>query len=65
MNNFIIFKVPSDWVVKESDETILSSNCPAQFVETKPDNIVVWVDPLDGTSEYTQVDFFLLLFYFY
>ncbi|KAJ8928185.1 hypothetical protein NQ314_019247 [Rhamnusium bicolor] len=50
----VVQKVPSDWIVTESDLEVLSSNCPPEYVETKPEDIVVWVDPLDGTSEYTQ-----------
>ncbi|KAG5881398.1 hypothetical protein JTB14_012014 [Gonioctena quinquepunctata] len=47
-------EVPSDWLVTESDTSVLSLTCPLPFVNTKPDDIVVWVDPLDGTSEYTE-----------
>ncbi|CAG9838162.1 unnamed protein product [Diabrotica balteata] len=47
-------EVPSDWVVTESDQNILQSKCPEKYVNVKPEDIVVWVDPLDGTSEYTE-----------
>ncbi|CAH1164747.1 unnamed protein product [Phaedon cochleariae] len=47
-------EVPSDWLVTESDQSILDLNCPPTFINTSPDDIVVWVDPLDGTSEYTE-----------
>ncbi|XP_056646142.1 3'(2'),5'-bisphosphate nucleotidase 1 [Diorhabda sublineata] len=46
--------VPNDWIVTESDESILKSTCPENFANVKPEDVVVWVDPLDGTSEYTE-----------
>lgn len=49
--------------MNESDQTVLSSACPEQFIETRPDDIIVWVDPLDGTSEYTQVGIILIWFW--
>lgn len=48
------FEVPSDWIVAECDESILSLSCPTEYNEVKESDIVVWVDPLDGTSEYAQ-----------
>ncbi|XP_059053164.1 3'(2'),5'-bisphosphate nucleotidase 1 isoform X2 [Achroia grisella] len=47
-------EVPSDWIVLDSDKDILSLECPAALKSVKEEDIVVWVDPLDGTSEYTQ-----------
>lgn len=47
-------KVPSDWIVEEGDHSILSVKCPVEYQNVSTDDIVVWVDPLDGTSEYTQ-----------
>lgn len=46
--------VPSDWIVVEADKEVLSLECPQSLRGVKPEDIVVWVDPLDGTSEYTQ-----------
>lgn len=46
--------VPADWIVTEQDETVLAANCPSEYAKVDPADIVVWVDPLDGTSEYTQ-----------
>lgn len=43
-----------DWLISEMDEKVLSNTCPAQYIDVKDEEIVVWVDPLDGTSEYTQ-----------
>ncbi|CAG9863261.1 unnamed protein product [Phyllotreta striolata] len=47
-------EIPVDWVVTEYDECILNSTCPANFTGVKDEDIVIWVDPLDGTSEYTE-----------
>ncbi|XP_018574800.1 3'(2'),5'-bisphosphate nucleotidase 1 isoform X2 [Anoplophora glabripennis] len=47
-------EVPSDWVVTESEQDILCKQCPSEYISTTAEDIVVWVDPLDGTSEYTQ-----------
>ncbi|XP_075982664.1 3'(2'),5'-bisphosphate nucleotidase 1 isoform X1 [Anticarsia gemmatalis] len=46
--------VASDWLVSEADKEVLSLECPANLKGVKEEDIVVWVDPLDGTSEYTQ-----------
>jgi len=47
-------EIPLDWIVKDMDESVLAKKCPSEYLEVKPENIVVWVDPLDGTSEYTE-----------
>lgn len=47
-------EVVSDWLVNEIDKEILKLQCPPNLQEVKEEDIVVWVDPLDGTSEYTQ-----------
>ncbi|XP_026174076.1 3'(2'),5'-bisphosphate nucleotidase 1 isoform X1 [Mastacembelus armatus] len=35
-------------------EEVLSKTCPAEYSELKEEELVVWVDPLDGTKEYTE-----------
>ncbi|GFS84608.1 3'(2'),5'-bisphosphate nucleotidase 1 [Nephila pilipes] len=34
-------------------ETI-NANCPEDLTSVKEEDVVIWVDPLDGTAEYTQ-----------
>ncbi|XP_049877779.1 3'(2'),5'-bisphosphate nucleotidase 1 isoform X2 [Pectinophora gossypiella] len=46
--------IPSDWLVVDADKDVLKLECPPGLREVKEEDIVVWVDPLDGTSEYTQ-----------
>lgn len=46
--------MPSDWMVTEGDEDVLKLICPGNLNSVREDEVVVWVDPLDGTSEYTQ-----------
>ncbi|XP_066598239.1 3'(2'),5'-bisphosphate nucleotidase 1 isoform X2 [Prorops nasuta] len=46
--------VPSDWIVSDLDEEILNLEFPSHLSDIDPKNLCVWVDPLDGTSEYTQ-----------
>lgn len=36
------------------DENVLKHSCPSDLVNVKDEDIVVWVDPLDGTAEFTQ-----------
>lgn len=46
--------ISSDLLVTELDEDFLTETCPNNFLHLTDDDFVVWVDPLDGTSEYTQ-----------
>lgn len=47
-------EVPSDWIVTDCDSNVISQQCPADYLQVKDEDIVIWVDPLDGTNEYTQ-----------
>ncbi|XP_050070618.1 3'(2'),5'-bisphosphate nucleotidase 1 [Anopheles maculipalpis] len=47
--------VPEDWLITESNADFLEKHkCPDTFADLKESDVVIWVDPLDGTSEYTQ-----------
>ncbi|GBP24314.1 3'(2'),5'-bisphosphate nucleotidase 1 [Eumeta japonica] len=46
--------IPSEWMITEEDNEMLAINCPGNLQNVKEEDIVVWVDPLDGTAEYTQ-----------
>lgn len=47
-------EVADDWVVTSRDNDVLSYSCPDALKNAKEEDVVVWVDPVDGTSEYTQ-----------
>lgn len=38
----------------EFDESVLEKECPEKLINVDENQVTVWVDPLDGTSEYTQ-----------
>ncbi|KAH8414338.1 hypothetical protein KR215_003419 [Drosophila sulfurigaster] len=46
--------VCDDWLVSEPNESFLQQSCPAAWQDAQPEDFVIWVDPLDGTAEYTQ-----------
>ncbi|XP_067619137.1 3'(2'),5'-bisphosphate nucleotidase 1 [Eurosta solidaginis] len=46
--------VKAEWLVTEENNDFLTNCCPQEWLEVKEEEFVVWVDPLDGTSEYTQ-----------
>ncbi|XP_055531078.1 3'(2'),5'-bisphosphate nucleotidase 1 [Wyeomyia smithii] len=48
-------KVPDDWIVSDFNAEFLERNvCPDGLKQVKESDLVIWVDPLDGTGEYTQ-----------
>lgn len=46
--------VSPDWLVTELNDTFLQENCPQSLLDVNAEDFVIWVDPLDGTAEYTQ-----------
>lgn len=47
--------VPSQFLVTDYDNDFLSQyKCPESFKNITENDLVVWVDPLDGTSEYVH-----------
>ncbi|XP_027140029.1 3'(2'),5'-bisphosphate nucleotidase 1 isoform X1 [Larimichthys crocea] len=47
-------EVREDLIESGHSEEILQKTCPAEYRELKEEELVVWVDPLDGTKEYTE-----------
>ncbi|GFR21450.1 3'(2'),5'-bisphosphate nucleotidase 1 [Trichonephila clavata] len=41
-------------LVNLHDCETISANCPEALASIKEEDVVIWVDPLDGTAEYTQ-----------
>lgn len=46
--------VPNEWIVTDSDQDFLKNQCPDSLTHIDEKDLVIWVDPLDGTSDYTQ-----------
>ena len=47
--------ISNDDHAEKLEREVLAKNCPEQFREARLEDMVVWVDPLDGTKEFTQV----------
>lgn len=47
-------KIPSEWLVEPDLNFANDQKCPESLKNIVENDLVVWVDPLDGTSEYVQ-----------
>lgn len=47
-------EVDEELIEAGHSEEILKYACPAQYNNIKEEDLVVWVDPVDGTKEYTE-----------
>lgn len=47
-------EISKDLIENGYSEEILQRTCPEEYRELKEEELVVWVDPLDGTKEYTE-----------
>ncbi|OWF38632.1 3'(2'),5'-bisphosphate nucleotidase 1-like isoform X3 [Mizuhopecten yessoensis] len=47
-------KIPADLIELGFTEEVLKHKCPKFLEDVTDDQVVIWVDPLDGTAEYTQ-----------
>ncbi|KAL0967628.1 hypothetical protein UPYG_G00254670, partial [Umbra pygmaea] len=46
--------INEDLIESGQSEEVLQKPCPAEYISLKEEELVVWVDPLDGTKEYTE-----------
>jgi len=46
--------VPAEWIVSSADPEAAKLSCPEKYKDVAMADLTVWVDPLDGTKEYTQ-----------
>ncbi|KAM9435208.1 3'(2'),5'-bisphosphate nucleotidase 1 isoform 2-T2 [Clarias gariepinus] len=51
--------VEEDLIETGQYDGILQKTCPDEYSKLKEEELVVWVDPLDGTKEYTEAAYIL------
>lgn len=51
-----VSSVPTDWIITEGDTDFLAkqTTSPESLNNVLEGDLVLWIDPLDGTAEYTQ-----------
>ncbi|KAL4238494.1 3 5-bisphosphate nucleotidase 1 [Mactra antiquata] len=47
-------KIPDDFFELNFDQEVLKHECPKDLKDVKNEEVVIWVDPLDGTKEFTE-----------
>ena len=46
--------IPADWLISDEDKDAKTLSIPDKYKDVTLADICVWVDPLDGTKEYTE-----------
>lgn len=46
--------LPTELLVHDSDDSVLKLQCPVEYLSTPEKDFVIWVDPLDGTGDFTR-----------
>ena len=54
--HYSFIQVPADWLESSQSVDVLqyAREVPDDLRDIESQDVVIWVDPLDGTSEYTQ-----------
>lgn len=47
-------KADASLLVEDFDESVLSQTLPKEYESVKEEDVTIWVDPLDGTSEFVK-----------
>lgn len=46
--------IPDHFVETRFADEVLKADCPGELLSVNEEDVVIWVDPVDGTAEYTQ-----------
>lgn len=49
-----LLNIPDDWYVSDHNDEFLANPCPDALKKVTESQVVVWVDPLDGTLEFAE-----------
>lgn len=47
-------KADASLLVEDADESVLSQTLPKEYENVKEEDVTIWIDPLDGTSEFVK-----------